>query len=39
VVLAFRSAVHLNEYNGKNYKYAVTTSDGKYASCIVMRQG
>lgn len=29
VVLAFRSAAHLNESNGKNYKYAITTSDGK----------
>jgi nucleolar complex protein 2 len=37
VVLAFRSAVHLNENNGKNYKYAVTTSDGKYSSCINFR--
>jgi nucleolar complex protein 2 len=29
VVLAFRAAVHLNENNGKNYKYVITTSDGK----------
>jgi nucleolar complex protein 2 len=28
VVLAFRAAAHLNEDNGKNYKYSVSDSDG-----------
>jgi nucleolar complex protein 2 len=35
VVLAFRAASHLNEEDGKEYKYSISDSEGRVSACVI----